>query len=71
MAYPEVLVHLRCWTLSHLQNQRCHLGPGCLHMNEVSNLHKEMDTGRVHVVRHVHVSTMFHWALPWWSMFII
>ena len=33
-------------------------------MKELSNSHKDMDMGIVHVVRHVHVCTMFYQALP-------
>ena len=36
-------------------------------MKEISNLHKDMDMGIVHVVRHVHVCTMFYWVFPRWS----
>ena len=36
-------------------------------MKELSDLHKDMDTGIVCVVRHVHVCTMFYQTLPWWS----
>ena len=36
-------------------------------MKEFGNLHMGMDTGIVHVVRHVHVYTMFYQVLPWWS----
>ena len=36
-------------------------------MKEFGSLHKGMDMGIVHVVRHVHVYTMFYQVFPWWS----
>ena len=36
-------------------------------MRELGNLHKDMDTGIVHVVRHVLVCTMFCQVFPQWS----
>ena len=36
-------------------------------MREFGSLHKGMDTGIVHVVRHVHVYTMFYQVFPQWS----